>query len=45
MQSNTKKIEEGLKEITNSVIQYVLEFLKTGVYRNKNTAAYMTAYR
>ena len=39
------RIEEGLQQIHNSVIRYVLEFLRTGIFRNKTTDAYMSAYR
>lgn len=39
------RIEEGLTQIHESVIKYVLEFLRTGVFRNKTTDAYMSAYR
>ena len=39
-------IEEGLKEIYDSVIVYVLEFLKTGKKNEKNTPQnFMVAYR
>ena len=39
------RIEDGLKQIHDSVIKYVLEFLRTGIFRNKTTDAYMSAYR
>lgn len=39
------KIQDGLKKIDDSIIQYVLEFLKTGEFRNKTPNAYMVAYR
>jgi cullin-4 len=38
------KIEEGVKSIHEAIVQYVLEFLKTGVFRNKTPNAYMVAY-
>lgn len=39
------RIEEGLQQIHDAIIKYVLEFLKTGVFRNKTPNAYMIAYR
>jgi hypothetical protein len=39
------KIDEGLQEIHSAIIIYVLEFLKTGVFRNKTPNGYMIAYR
>jgi hypothetical protein len=39
------KIQEGLQQIHDAIIKYVLEFLKTGIFRNKTTDAYMHAYR
>jgi hypothetical protein len=38
------KIDEALNMIYDKIIKYVLEFLKTGEFRNKNTRAYMDAY-
>jgi hypothetical protein len=38
-------IVEALDNIHNSIIQYVLEFLKTGEFKNKTTYSYMNAYR
>lgn len=38
------KIDEALNTIYHSIIKYVLEFLKTGEFKNKNTRAYMDAY-
>jgi hypothetical protein len=38
------KIDEALNIIYHSIIKYVLEFLKTGEFKNKNTRAYMDAY-
>lgn len=40
----TTKIDEALTIIYESIVKYVLEFLKTGEFRNKNTKAYMDAY-
>ena len=37
--------EDGIERIHNNIVKYVLEFLKTGVFRNKTTNAYMTAYQ
>lgn len=39
------KIDEGLDQIYESIIKYVLEFLQTGTFRNKTPNAYMIAYR
>jgi hypothetical protein len=39
------KLQLGINEIHNSVIQYVLELLQTGIFRNKDVNAYMKAYR
>jgi hypothetical protein len=39
------KIDEGLLQIHDAIIKYVLEFLKTGTFRNKTPNAYMVAYR
>lgn len=38
-------VQEGLDIIHNSITKYVLEFLKTGKFRNKSPNAYMTAYQ
>lgn len=37
--------ENGIEKIHNAIVKYVLEFLKTGIFRNKTTNAYMTAYQ
>lgn len=39
------KIKEGLEHIQNSIVCYVIEFLKTKEFRNKNANAYMVAYK
>jgi len=38
-------IDEGLEQIHEAIVKYVLEFLKTGIFRNKTTNSYMLAYR
>lgn len=39
------KIQEGLQQIHDAIIKYVLKFLRTGVFENKNPNSYMLAYR
>lgn len=39
------KIKEGLNTIHESIVKYVLDYLKTGIFLNKNTNSYMTAYQ
>ena len=38
-------VQKGLEKINESVIFHVLDYLKTGVFKNKTTNAYMVAYR
>lgn len=38
-------VEDGINKIHNNIVKYVLEFLKTGVFRNKTTKAYMIAHQ
>ena len=39
------KLKTGLEEIDNLLIRYVLDFLKTGEFKNKTANAYITSYR
>ncbi len=39
------RIDEGLEQIHEAIVKYILEFLKTGIFRNKTTNSFMTAYR
>lgn len=39
-----QRIDEGLHQIHEAVIKYVLEFLTTGEFKNKTANAYMIAY-
>jgi hypothetical protein len=34
---------DGIKEIEECIVKYVVEYLKTGVFRNKKISAYMKA--
>jgi hypothetical protein len=36
--------QEGIKVITEEFVIFVVEYLKTGIFRNKKTRAFMTAY-
>ncbi len=38
------KVEDGLQQIHEAIVKYILEFLKTGVFRNKTTNSFMIAY-
>jgi len=38
-------VQEGLDIIHNSITKHVLDFLKTGEFKNKSSNAYMTAYQ
>lgn len=38
-------LHDGIRLIHESIVKYVLEFLKTGEFKNKTTNAYMQAYQ
>jgi len=38
-------VQEGLNIIHDSIVKYVLDYLKTGEFKNKSPNAYMTAYQ
>lgn len=38
-------MKEALEAIDEVMIKYILEFLKTGEFKNKNANAYMRVYR
>jgi hypothetical protein len=38
------RIDEGINEIHEAIVRYVLEYLKTGIFKNKTPNAYMVAY-
>jgi cullin 1 len=38
------RVTEGLDKINDSIVRHVLDYLKTGVFRNKTANAYMVAY-
>ncbi len=38
-------VQEGIEIIHNSIIRHVLEYLKTGEFKNKSPNAYMIAYQ
>ena len=39
------KIKEGITIINDSMVVYVIEFLKTKEFKNKNANSYMVAYK
>ena len=38
------KVNEGLEKINESIVKHVLDYLKTGEFKNKTANAYMVAY-
>jgi len=44
MSQSTQSMQEGLDNIRNGLVKFLLEYLDTGVFRNRNNKTYVQAY-